>query len=345
MKNILNDGAKSLGFGLILLTLAFKAHSSSTMRERSGYPINTTIAVSAATTFQAMDSQSYTSTITSGQYPSCTLGGNYPQTCTFSSTYYNIDYQVWFPGAPEGKPFSFVNSSLNQCSFIALAGNSNADGWTGKSMNADSANMMGSAGMLYNNIPFVVNKKCSEVTRADIGIISGQMSGWGFRGVNGSGWVGSCGNPCVFGNPVVMMVAVVLGFSGDPTKAVTSVRVDSGSDVNTPTQPVSCVLSGNLQIDHGTLSADNINGNSSSSNLSINCSASTSAIATVVSTTGNNKVDMGGGIVSTITTIPSTVTVSAGAPSSMVLSSKLNSTGNPVGGDYSGSATLIMTYR
>nr|ELR5114615.1 hypothetical protein [Providencia stuartii] len=343
MKNVLNNGVKSLWFGLILVALAFKAHGSYTMYERSGYPINTTIDVSAATTFQALNSQLFT-TITTQTSPHCGSGGSGVR-CTFGSTYYNIQYQVWFPGAPEGKPFSYVNSSQNSCSFIVLAGNSNADGWTGKSMNASSADMIGAGGMLYNGTPFTVNKKCSDVTRSDIGILSGEVSGWGFRGVNGDGWVTACGNPCVFGNPVVMMVAVVPGSSNNPTQAVTSVRVDSGANVNTPTEPVSCVLSGDLQIDHGTLGSDNINGNSSSSNLSIDCSASASVTATVVSSTGNNKVDMRGGIVSTITTTPSTVTVSAGSPSSMVLSSTLNSTGNPVAGDYSGSATLIITYR
>ncbi|MCW2255619.1 hypothetical protein M2263_001710 [Providencia alcalifaciens] len=265
-------------------------------------------------------------------------------TCPVTTTKMEYHISVVPLGNSSDKPFSGVVSSSSVCSLNIILGNT--DGYYrayGGALSMQDNMQLGTGTSLYNNAPLKqINKRCSDVTIADIGVISTNYSGWQFNGP-----LRAASNPEPMSwKRYSVWLAAYSGTStiGQPAATLSKTTDVTGGEIHPA--PVTCDLSGDLTINHGVLSPSELIGNMKEKELSLSCSNSASVKITFL-TTGGTNVDLGGGIYSTLS-LPAgnSLTVKGTASSSFKVKSTLGkNTTTVTAGDYTGSAVMSLTYN
>lgn len=271
-----------------------------------------------------------------------TYGTNY--NCTVSTT--NLQYQVSVVplGNSSDKPFNDVASNESKCSLNIIVGNTDSFYRAyGGALSTYSNMQRGSGSALYNNGSLkTIDKRCRDVTVADIGLISTSYSGWQFNGP-----LAAASNPEPMSwKKYSVWLAAYPGSSalGQPGATLSKITDVTGGEVK-PT-PVTCNLNGSLILNHGTVSSSELINNTQESDLSLQCSNTASVKITFLGV-GETGINLGGGIYSTLS-LPSgdSLIVNGTTPSYFKVQSKLNKdTGIVTAGYYTATAVMSLSFN
>lgn len=281
----------------------------------------------------------------------CTWAGiNDFYNCAVSSVPVTFSYVVTPNGDAEYKPFSKAKFSSTTCYLrvgVGYATGPASQEIKTMSFSPEFQENGNSYGLSSDTIR--INKSCSAVTVADIGLLSGELSGHVFMGPTNKNaiWVSNTLTPFIASRGRTLYA--YLFASGQEltqyTQNQATIQLNTGSTIEPgPGTPTICNLSGDLTIGHGVLGPQNIDGNKNSTELFLQCNAATTVKIKTIMLGNGSAVDLGGGINSNITLSNDTINVSQLEQKPFKVESTLKKVGEITPGEHSGNFALVLMY-
>ncbi|MEY0878424.1 MrpH family fimbial adhesin [Providencia manganoxydans] len=279
---------------------------------------------------------------------------NVPQSrvgCYVYTLMQTYNYSLTINGGLSDRPFSTATGGAS-CYLNVAVGYDNNGAYDWRS-NGIKAQMQGNdgGGLISSDTLKVINKPCSAMTVADIGTISGSLSGYLFMGpTNTINYNYAFGNP---GPPwrqtlSVLLVAKTSNTSWGSNSSGTYYLYESTqiTPETPPASPIECNLNGVLEINHGVIDSNSIEGNKATADFQLMCNGQARANLRILNSGGTSYLTVGDGIISNITILPnSMLDVSASRPVDFSIQSILSKMGQVIPGNYSASTTLVITYQ
>lgn len=273
--------------------------------------------------------------------------------CTVYTIPQVYNFTITVDGALDYRPFSSISATGGSTCYLNVGVGYDDNGaydWRSNGITSAMQPYDGS-GLISSQTLKVINKHCSSITVADIGTISGSVSGYLFMGPTQSSTYGF-----MFGNPGPargkILSVVLAARTSNLSWANSDFRVQSyiyGGTLITPETPpapqIECNLNGVLEITHGVVDSNSLDGNKATADLQLMCNGEAKAVLKVLNP-GGGELMVGEGIISNISILPnSTLDVSASGPVDFSIQSVLSKVGQVRPGNYSASTTLVIIYQ